>query len=84
MFQDKRIAVIGNGSSGIQIVPAMLPDVHHIDHYIRGRTWISPSFARDEIEKRGSGIDNFSFTSEEIEAFKKDHKSYQTFRKSGL
>lgn len=50
--------MIGNGSSGIQIVPAMLPKVTHIDHYIRGRTWIAPTFARDEIDKRGAGLEN--------------------------
>lgn len=53
------MAVIGNGSSGIQIVPAMLPDVAHIDHYVRGRTWLSPTFAREKIDERGgAGLDN--------------------------
>lgn len=56
--QNQRIAVIGNGSSGIQIVPALLPKVAHIDHYVRSRTWIAPSFARDYIEQRGEGLDN--------------------------
>lgn len=53
--------MIGNGSSGIQIVPGMLPKVTHIDHYIRGRTWLSPTFARDEIDKRGAGLENCEF-----------------------
>jgi cation diffusion facilitator CzcD-associated flavoprotein CzcO len=56
--QGKKVAVIGNGSSGIQIVPGMLPDVSHIDHYVRGRTWVSPTFARDEIDKRGVELEN--------------------------
>lgn len=56
--QGKRVAVIGNGSSGIQIVPGMLPDVVHIDHYVRGRTWISPTFARHEVDKRGAELGN--------------------------
>lgn len=74
----------------------MLPKVAHIDHFIRGRTWVSPTFGRDEIEKRDTGIENckssshvkyfdadetVSFTPEEIEAFKKDHQAYQAFRK---
>ncbi|KAJ9266407.1 hypothetical protein DTO212C5_6330 [Paecilomyces variotii] len=80
-YKGKRVAVIGNGSSGIQIVPAMLPDVTHIDHYIRGRTWVSPTFARDQIDKRGSNLENFSFTAEEIETFKKRPEVYQKFRK---
>lgn len=57
-MQGKRVAVIGNGSSGIQVVPAMLPDVTHIDHYIRGRTWIAPTFARTGINKRGADLEN--------------------------
>ncbi|CAG8022785.1 unnamed protein product [Penicillium olsonii] len=80
--QGKRVAVIGNGSSGIQIVPAILPDVPHIDHYIRSRTWISPPFAQGEMEKRKHGTDNFEFTAEEIKNFKTDHQSYQAFRKN--
>ncbi|KAK9852250.1 hypothetical protein MYU51_008649 [Penicillium brevicompactum] len=78
-YKGKTVAVVGNGSSGIQIVPAMLPDVPHIDHYVRGRTWIAPSFAREELEKRGPGMDNFQFTGEEIQKFKADHQSYQVF-----
>ncbi|OJJ85151.1 flavin-containing monooxygenase [Aspergillus glaucus CBS 516.65] len=80
-YSGKKAAVIGNGSSGIQVVPGMLPKVTHLDHYIRGRAWLSPTFARDEIDKRGAGLENFSFTSEEIEEFKKDHQTYQKFRK---
>ncbi|RJE26343.1 monooxygenase [Aspergillus sclerotialis] len=80
-YTGKTVAVIGNGSSGIQIVPGMLPKVKRIDHYVRGRTWLSPTFARHEIDKRGAQLENFSFTPEEIENFKKDHQAYQKFRK---
>ncbi|KAL4945074.1 hypothetical protein BDV06DRAFT_219606 [Aspergillus oleicola] len=80
-YGGKRVAVIGNGSSGIQIVPGMLPKVTHLDHYIRGRTWLSPTFAREHVNKRNSELENFSFTPEEIETFKKDHSAYQKFRK---
>ncbi|BCR89696.1 flavin-containing monooxygenase [Aspergillus chevalieri] len=80
-YSGKKTAVIGNGSSGIQVVPGMLPKVTHLDHYIRGRTWLSPTLARDEIDKRGAGLENFSFSPEEIEEFKKDHQKYQRFRK---
>ncbi|KAL1970195.1 hypothetical protein VTN77DRAFT_5355 [Rasamsonia byssochlamydoides] len=81
-YKGKKVAVIGNGSSGIQIVPAMLPDVAHIDHYARGKTWLSPTFAREKIDERGgAGLDNISFTAEEIERFKTDRQCYQKFRK---
>jgi cation diffusion facilitator CzcD-associated flavoprotein CzcO len=58
VLQGKKVAVNGNGPSGIQIVPAMLPKVAHLDHYIKGRTWISPTFARYEIGKRDTDIEN--------------------------
>jgi hypothetical protein len=38
----KRIALIGGGSSGIQILPQIAPSAQHIDHYMKGRTWIPP------------------------------------------
>ncbi|KAL4989397.1 hypothetical protein BDW68DRAFT_186427 [Aspergillus falconensis] len=59
-YSSKRVAVIGNGSSGIQIVPGMLPKVTHLDHYIRGRTWLSPTFAREQVDKRSAELENCS------------------------
>ncbi|KAL4995553.1 hypothetical protein BDV10DRAFT_196629 [Aspergillus recurvatus] len=59
-YGGKRVAVIGNGSSGIQIVPGMLPKVTHLDHYIRGRTWLSPTFAREQVDKRSAELENCS------------------------
>ncbi|KAL4739993.1 hypothetical protein BDV11DRAFT_214749 [Aspergillus similis] len=59
-YSGKRVAVIGNGSSGIQIVPGMLPKVTHLDHYIRGRTWLSPTFAREQVDKRSAEVENCS------------------------
>lgn len=56
--QDKKLAVIGNGSSGIQIVPAVLAKSAHVDHYIRGRTWLAPTFAREKVDQMGKGLDN--------------------------
>ncbi|EXJ73481.1 uncharacterized protein A1O5_03242 [Cladophialophora psammophila CBS 110553] len=77
----KRLAVIGNGSSGIQIVPAMLEKSVHIDHYVRGRTWLAPTFAREKVDQMGKGLDNFSFTQEDIARFKDDPAFYERFRK---
>jgi cation diffusion facilitator CzcD-associated flavoprotein CzcO len=55
------MAVIGAGSSAIQIVPGIQPTVKHIDHYVRGKTWISPTFAADKVKERGKGLDNCSY-----------------------
>ena len=39
---DKRIALIGGGSSGIQMLPQIAPIAKHVDHYMKGKTWIPP------------------------------------------
>ncbi|KAK5220433.1 hypothetical protein LTR72_007055 [Exophiala xenobiotica] len=44
----KRVAVIGNGASGIQLVPNLQRVAKHIDHYARNKTWIAASWAGDE------------------------------------
>ncbi|KAJ5657541.1 uncharacterized protein N7484_001190 [Penicillium longicatenatum] len=80
-YTGQNIAVIGNGSSGIQVVPGTLPKVAHIDHYIRSRTWICPPFAEDVLNKHGIGADNYSFSPEELETFKNDPAAFIKFRK---
>lgn len=55
------MAVIGSGSSAIQIVPGIQPSVNHIDHYVRGKTWIATTFAVNKVKERGEGLDNCRF-----------------------
>lgn len=38
----KSIALIGGGSSGIQILPNIAPKAKYVDHYMKGKTWIPP------------------------------------------
>ena len=79
----KSIAVIGAGSSGIQIVPALQPKVKAMDHYVRGRTWIAATFGNELVRERNGGQDgNFEYSQEEIEAWKKDPASYEQYRKA--
>lgn len=68
-WKDKNVAVIGAGSSGIQIVPAIQPTVKRLDHYMSGKTWISPiGFGSDELKVRGAiGNCRSPFTPFEIE-----------------
>ncbi|KAL3494852.1 putative flavin-binding monooxygenase [Aspergillus germanicus] len=81
--KDKSVAVIEAGSSGIQIVPALLPSVASMDHYVRGRRWISPSLASEFVKARNNGVDNnFSYTEEEMAAWTQDRESYISYRKS--
>ncbi|MCW4355135.1 NAD(P)/FAD-dependent oxidoreductase [Hoyosella sp. YIM 151337] len=45
-LKGKRVAVIGTGASAIQIVPAIAPDVAHLDVYQRTAPWVLPRFDR--------------------------------------
>lgn len=79
----KKIAVIGAGSSGIQIVPALLPQVKSMDHYVRGRTWIAATFGNEVVRARNNGKDgNFEYTPEEIELWKQNPDEYIKYRKA--
>ncbi|KAI9745057.1 MAG: hypothetical protein M1818_001335 [Claussenomyces sp. TS43310] len=39
----KEAALIGNGSSGIQLLPEVLPRVKKMTNFIRGPTWVAPA-----------------------------------------
>jgi cation diffusion facilitator CzcD-associated flavoprotein CzcO len=46
--KNKTVAVIGNGASGIQVVPELQKVVKRLDHYARSPTWIAGSFGAGE------------------------------------
>jgi hypothetical protein len=46
-LKGKRIALIGNGASGLQVLPSVQPLASHVDHYARNPTWIADSFFLD-------------------------------------
>ncbi|KAI0907693.1 4-hydroxyacetophenone monooxygenase [Ustulina deusta] len=72
----KRIAVIGNGASGIQLVSNLQKHVGHLDVYARNKTWISASFSGDETSIEPIKI------SPELRATFKDPNKYLEFRKN--
>lgn len=67
----KDIAVIGNGASGLQVVPPLQKVAKHLDHYARSRTWIAGSF----------GGENLSRGPEPREVPPQDPEGYLEFRK---
>ncbi|BGP16207.1 hypothetical protein JCM10213_007065 [Rhodosporidiobolus nylandii] len=78
----KSVAVIGSGSSSIQIVPTLQKVASRVDNYVRGAAWIATPFASTELLKRKSDASNYTFTEEEKEMWKKDPEAYQAFRKN--
>ncbi|OQV06632.1 hypothetical protein CLAIMM_11174 [Cladophialophora immunda] len=78
-YTNKHIGVIGNGSSAIQIVPALQKlDNVRISNFAKGRTWVSPSFGDTATTKLG--LKQLDFKPEDQEAFINDPESFQKFR----
>jgi len=70
------VAIIGNGASGIQILPSIQPAVAGIDHYVRSKTWIATSWVGDERT-----FESQQLTEEQLASFK-DPEMYLHYRKS--
>ena len=69
-LQDKRIAVIGNGSTGVQIISALAGNVRHIEHYQRTAQWIMPTY-------------NGHFSEEDKARFRADPAALETAMDTG-
>ena len=54
-----------------------------MDHYVRGRTWISATFGADLVRERKDGADgNFTYTADEKEAWRSNTEEYVKYRKA--
>ncbi|KAJ4319198.1 hypothetical protein N0V84_006480 [Fusarium piperis] len=78
----KRLAVIGNGASAQQLIPNIINDVHHIDHYVRTKTWVTPTFAGDLFVATADKPGGPEYSKEEREKFVNDPKSYLEHRRA--
>ncbi|KAI0688653.1 FAD/NAD-binding domain-containing protein [Cytidiella melzeri] len=81
---NKKVGVIGVGSTALQLVPALQPHVATLYNYVRGRNWLAVPFASGklaELLNKNSGTGNYIFTDEEKKSFK-DPEYYKRFRRS--
>lgn len=78
----KRIAIIGNGASGQQLLTNILPEVAHIDHYIRSKTWITPTFTGQIHQATAHAPGGPRYTEEQKNKWKEHPDSYLEYRKS--
>lgn len=74
----KRVAVIGAGSSGVQIVAAIQKRVEMLYHWIRSPIWVTAGFAQTWAGKDGA---NFAYSKEQLEYLEKHPKKYLEYRK---
>lgn len=73
----KRVALIGNGASGLQVLPSIQPIASHVDHYARNRTWIVDSFGPSGVRRLEPNL----FSDEQRESFKQDPQTYLEYRR---
>ncbi|KAK5992773.1 FAD-binding monooxygenase aflW [Cladobotryum mycophilum] len=71
----KKVAVIGNGASGIQLVANIQKRVERLDHYARNPTWIAQSFGGHD-----TSIEPKVIPQELMDSFK-DPETYLKYRK---
>jgi cation diffusion facilitator CzcD-associated flavoprotein CzcO len=70
--KDKNIAVIGNGASGIQVLPQLQKVARRIDHYARNPTWVAAPIGGEKLE---------DYVAEGIEKARLSPENYLEFRK---
>lgn len=78
-LKGKRIALIGNGASGLQVLPSIQPLASHVDHYARNPTWIPGAFGSEKGGVRR--LEPNLFSEEQLESFK-DPQTYLNYRKN--
>ncbi|EPE07939.1 flavin-binding monooxygenase [Ophiostoma piceae UAMH 11346] len=74
-YKGKRVAVIGNGASGIQITRALAPHVKSMVVYMRSPTWISTNFL-DELTPEGR---QFPFSEEQKKEWRENPKVFYEY-----
>ncbi|KAF7188787.1 FAD-binding monooxygenase moxY [Pseudocercospora fuligena] len=77
-LKDKKVAVVGAGSSGVQIVAKIQPIVKQLYHWIRSPIWITAGFAQTWAGKDGA---NFEYTEEQRKFLEENPKKYMEYRK---
>lgn len=87
--KDKRVAVIGTGSSAIQIIPQIQPLVSQLITFMRSVTWISPPIAEDMLKGTNADAGTINpdnkpqhrYTDEEIRQFNENPETFLAYRK---
>lgn len=87
-FKDKTVAVIGVGSTSVQITPALQPVAKNLSVFMRSPTWISPPFGAGALTsdlQKGVDVDpgqrQYKFSEEDKKKFASDAEYHLYFRK---
>ncbi|KAI1736655.1 flavin-binding monooxygenase [Xylaria scruposa] len=81
-FRNKRIGIIGNGSSAIQIVPSLQKiEGAQLSCFVRSKTWITNPFGDVVMNKLGLDPKQLEFTREQRQEFARNPQKLFNFRK---
>ena len=75
----KSVLVVGIGSSGVQVVPSILPLVKSLYVVARSSTWITAGFAPKYAGENG---ENFHYSEETKQRFRDDPEFYRMYCKA--
>ncbi|KAF5003207.1 hypothetical protein FDECE_10225 [Fusarium decemcellulare] len=87
-YAGKKMAVIGTGSSAIQIIPAVQPKVKHLTCFSRSATWVYPAIGTNILkeEKAKSGVESqdeqHEYSEVDKQRFKQDPAYLLEYRKN--
>ncbi|KAL4945618.1 hypothetical protein BDV06DRAFT_209354 [Aspergillus oleicola] len=71
----EKLALIGNGASGLQILPELQKVATHVDHYTRNPTWVAGTLGGEKLSRTVPIAENLKAT------WKSDNASYHAYRK---
>ncbi|KAL3470479.1 hypothetical protein BJX99DRAFT_267395 [Aspergillus californicus] len=72
----KRVALIGNGASGLQILPELQKVATHVDHYTRNPTWVAGTLGKETLSR------DVPIAEELKKSWEDDGAEYHRYRKA--
>ncbi len=75
-LEGKTVAVIGGGSSGVQVIPNIQPKVRKLTAFLRSPVWITTGFG---AKHAGPGGTNFKYSEEQLKQFNEDPAAYDKY-----
>ncbi|KAI1076622.1 flavin-binding monooxygenase [Whalleya microplaca] len=82
-FKNKRVGVIGNGSSAIQIVPSLQKiEGTQLSCFVRSKTWITNPFGDVVMKQLGLDPKQLAFSPEQRQEFVDNPEKFFKFRKT--
>lgn len=73
---DQTVAVIGGGSSAVQIIPSIQPKVKKLTAFLRSPVWITTGFG---AKHAGPGGTNFKYSDEQLKIFRENPEEYTQY-----